>query len=369
MRVRVNAMRLTGYLIKACHSGCRAMGRALEQVRSLSSAAASGVLAMTLVGAAVQAETKVRFTLDWIPGSVHSPFFFALHKGYYKAEGLDVSIDRGKGSAEVVRQLASGVYDMGYPDINIVIDFVSKNPDQGFPLLMMGYEQAPAAIVTLNSSGITSPKQLEGKTIGAAASDSTFKLFPIFAKSTGLNLGAVKVQYIEPKLRETLLARKDVDAIPGQVFNAVLELKAKGVKEEDVRAFLYRDYGLDIYGNGLAASRAFLKSNPDAVRGFIRATFKGVRDMVRDPEEAVRMTTQFEPLLNADIERDRLRLAMSCCLITPNVLKYGFGAVDQGRLKRSIALIAQGYQLPREPLPEEVFDASYLPPETERMVK
>jgi NitT/TauT family transport system substrate-binding protein len=362
-------MRLTEDLMKACGRGCRAIGRALEQLRSLSSAAASGVLALTLVGAPVQAETKVRFTLDWIPGSVHSPFFFALHKGYYKAEGLDVSIDRGKGSVEVVRQLASGVYDMGYPDINIVIDFVSKNPDQGFPVLMMGYEQAPAAIVTLKSSDITSPRQLEGKTIGAAASDSTFKLFPIFAKSTGVDLGAVKIQYIEPKLRETLLARKDVDAIPGQVFNAILELKAKGVKEEDVRAFLYRDYGLDIYGNGLAASRAFLKSNPDAVRGFIRATLKGVRDMVRDPEEAVRMTTDFEPLLNADIERDRLRLAMSCCLITPNVLKNGFGAVDQERLKRSIALITQGYQLPREPHPEEVFDASYLPPEMGRMVK
>src|SRR5262249_5655473 len=84
-----------------------------------------------------RAETKVRFSLDWIPGSVHAPFFIALYKGYYKAEGLDVAIDRGKGSAELVRQLASGVYDMGYPDISVVTDFNSKNPDKGFPVLMM----------------------------------------------------------------------------------------------------------------------------------------------------------------------------------------------------------------------------------------
>ena len=82
----------------------------------------------------------------------------------------------------MVRQLASGVYDMGYPDINVVMDFDSKNPAQAFPVLMMGYEQAPAAIVTLKSSGITEPKQLEGKTLGSAANDFTFKLFPIFAK-------------------------------------------------------------------------------------------------------------------------------------------------------------------------------------------
>src|SRR5438874_11097323 len=100
------------------------------------------------------AQTKVRFSLDWIPGTVHAPFFIALYKGYYKAEGLDVSIDRGKGSAELVRQLASGVYDMGFPDISVVTDFDAKNPDKGFPVLMMGYQQAPAASVFLKSSGV-----------------------------------------------------------------------------------------------------------------------------------------------------------------------------------------------------------------------
>jgi NitT/TauT family transport system substrate-binding protein len=149
----------------------------------------------------------------------------------------------------------------------------------------------------------------------------------------------------------------------------MLELKAKGVKEEDVGYFLYRNYGLDIYGNGIAAARGFLKDNPEAVKGFIRATIKGVHDMVADPALAVEMTVKFEPLLNADIERDRLKLAMSCCLITANVLKNGFGAVDEERLKRSIALITQGYQLPREPRAEEVFNAGFLPAQKDRMVK
>src|SRR3981189_3774580 len=95
------------------------------------------------------AQTKIRFTLDWIPGATHSAFFVALQKGYYKAEGLDVTIDRGKGSAEVVRQLASDTYDMGFPDINVVMDFNSKNPDQAFPVVMSGYEEAPRAMIFL----------------------------------------------------------------------------------------------------------------------------------------------------------------------------------------------------------------------------
>jgi NitT/TauT family transport system substrate-binding protein len=111
---------------------------------------ALGVLIATgLTATIARADSKIGFTLDWIPGAVHAPFFIALYKGYYKGEGLDVTIDRGKGSAEVVRQLASGVYDRGFPDINILMNFNSKNRDQAFPVLMMGYEQAPAAIIVL----------------------------------------------------------------------------------------------------------------------------------------------------------------------------------------------------------------------------
>jgi len=313
--------------------------------------------------------TKLRFTLDWIPGSVHGPFFIALYRGYYQDEGLDVTIVPGKGSAEVVRQLASGTYDMGYPDINVLIEFNARNPAQHFPEVMIGYEQAPASIFVLRKSGITSPQQLAGKTLGAAANDSTFKLFPIFAKFAGFDANAVTVKTIDPALREGLLVNGEVDAIAAQMFNAMLSLKAKGIKEDQVGYFLYKDYGLDLYSNGLAASRAFLTEHGDAVRGFVRATIKGVRDMAEQPELAVAMAGRFEPLLKSDIERERLQLAMSCCILTPNVLKSGFGGVDTTRLERSIGQIVKAYDLPRTPSIEEMFDASYLPPPQDRMIK
>ena len=329
---------------------------------------ASGLL---IGGSAIAAgePTKLRFTLDWIPGSVHGPFFIALYRGYYKDEGLDVTIVPGKGSAEVVRQLASGTYDMGYPDINVLIEFNARNPAQHFPEVMIGYEQAPASIFVLKKSGIASPQQLAGKTLGAAANDSTFKLFPIFAKFAGFDANAVTVKTIDPALREGLLVNGEVDAIAAQMFNAMLSLKAKGIKEDQVGYFLYKDYGLDLYSNGLAASRAFLTEHGDAVRGFVRATIKGVRDMAEQPELAVAMAGRFEPLLKSDIERERLQLAMSCCILTPNVLKSGFGGVDTTRLERSIGQIVKAYDLPRTPSIEEMFDASYLPPPQDRMIK
>jgi len=315
------------------------------------------------------AQTKIRFTLDWAPGATHSPFFVALQKGYYKAEGLDVSIDRGKGSAEVVRQLAAGTYDMGFPDINVVMDFDSKNPEQAFPVLLSGYEEAPAALIFLKSSGITEPKQLNGKKLGSAANDSTFKLLPLFAKQTGMDLATLQIQNIEPSLREVLLAQGKVDAIPGQVFNSLLELQAKGVKASEIGYFMYKNYGLELYANSVAASPAFLKANPEAVKGFLRATVKGLKDVAADPELGVKAALAFEPLLNADIERERLRVAMGCCIVTDTVRKKGFGEVDKDRLQKVIEIITKAYNLQRQPALAEVYDGSYLPSAQDRMLK
>ncbi|SNS46339.1 NitT/TauT family transport system substrate-binding protein [Tardiphaga sp. OK246] len=326
-------------------------------------------LATIAISQSANAQTKLRFTLDWAPGATHSPFFVALQKGYYKAEGLDVSIDRGKGSAEVVRQLAAGTYDMGFPDINVVMDFNSKNPEQAFPVLLSGYEEAPAALIFLKSSGMTEPKQLNGKKLGSAANDSTFKLLPLFAKQTGIDMATLQIQNIEPSLREVLLAQGKVDAIPGQVFNSLLELQAKGIKESEIGYFMYKDYGLELYGNSVAASPAFLKANPEAVKGFLRATIKGLKEVAADPELGVKAAMAFEPLLNADIERERLRVAMKCCIVTDTVRKKGFGEVDKDRLQKVIEIITKAYNLPRQPALAEVYDASYLPPAQDRMLK
>jgi NitT/TauT family transport system substrate-binding protein len=329
----------------------------------------AAVLAIISAPQAANAQTKIRFTLDWIPGATHSAFFVALQKGYYKAEGLDVSIDRGKGSAEVVRQLASDTYDMGFPDINVVLDFNSKNPGQAFPVLMSGYEQAPAAIIVLKSSGITEPKQLNGKRLGSAANDATFKLFPVFAGQTGIDVSSMQIQNIEPSLREVLLVQGKVDAVPGQIFNSLLELQAKGVKESDIGYFMYKDYGLQLYGNSVAASPRFLKEKPEAVKGFLRATVKGLQDIARDPELGVKAALAFEPLLNADIERERLRVALNCCILTENVRKSGYGDMDPERLGKMIAIISKAYNLPRQPAVAEVLDPSYLPPLKDRMIQ
>lgn len=326
--------------------------------------AAAAVFASASAGAA----TKVRLTLDWVPQSTHGPTFIAQYEGYFKNEGLDVTIDAGKGSADAVRKLVAGTHDLGWADINAIIQYNAENPERAIKTVMMLYEQPPFSICVLSKSDIRSPRQLVGRTLGAPVFDASYKLFPAFAREIGIDADSVKKRNMDPRLREPMLLRGEVDAISGHIFSTVLAVKAAGFKESDLRCFLYGDYGMESYSNGIAVSPAFLRQNPEAVRGFIRATYKAARDTILRPELAVASVRRFEPLTNEKVEADRLRLGVKCCILTPNVKRDGYGDVDMARLQKSIDAAALAYGLKSVPRAEDMFDRSYLPPKSERYI-
>ncbi len=339
-------------------------------MRRVSGAAGALVLAAGLVCASAMAtaQTKIRLTLDWIPQSPHAIHFIPLYNGAYKAAGLDVSIDAGRGSADAVRKLVSGTHDIGLADINALIQYNAGNPGKEIKVVMMMYEQPPFSIFVMQKSGITHPRQLVGKTLGAPVFDASYKLFPAFAQAVGIDHTAVMRKNMDPRLREVMLLRGQVDAISGHFFSSLINIKAAGYKESDVRYFLYGDYGMESYANGVGVRPDFLAENPDAVRRFVKATIDGAREMVLNPAAAVASAKRFEPLLNEKVEADRLDLTLRCCLLTPEVKKNGYGGVDMTRLQRSIDQAALAYGLKRVPKATDMFEQGYLPPRAERFI-
>ena len=128
----------------SCHGGFRTFAAL---------ALTSGLLAGAGLGA--QAQTPVKFTLDWRFEGPAAPFTVALDKGYFKAEGLDVTIDTGTGSRESIPRVASGTYDIGTGDVNSLIRFRDENPAIDLKAVMMVYDRPPFAIVGRKSKGVT----------------------------------------------------------------------------------------------------------------------------------------------------------------------------------------------------------------------
>jgi len=314
-------------------------------------------------------QTSLKFTLDWTFQGPQAPFLVALYKGYFAEEGLDVTIDRGYGSADAVSKIASGAYHLGYADINSMIEFNAKNPDQALIAIAIVLDYAPFSIVTLKGRGIASPDDLTGRTLGAPAGDASRRLFPVFTKAVGLDPATIKWVSMDAPLREPLLIKGDVDAISAHFFTAVLNLKAAGVPDENIVTLLYADYGLDLYGNAVMAPPKLLTEKPEVVRGFLRALTRAWHDTIANPDEAIGFVAKRDPLIDVKVEKERLLLAINVCMLTPDVKERGFGDVRLVRLAGSIALVAEAFGLPFVPAPDKVFTSAFLPPLAERLPK
>lgn len=317
---------------------------------------------------AAEADTPVKFSLDWKFEGPSAPFLVARDKGYFKEAGLDVTIDSASGSLEPLNRVASGTYDMGFGDINSLIKFVDANPGVPLKAVYMLYNKPPFAVVGRKSLGINTPKDLEGKKLGAPAADGAFAQWKIFVEANGLDASKVTIENVGFPVREPMLAAGQVDAITGFSFSSVLNLKSKGIEPDDISAFLMADYGVNLYGNAIFVNPAFAEKNPEAVKSFLAAFNKGLKETVADPVAAVEFVVAANPILNKTSELERLQLALNQNILTDEVKKNGFGAIDPARLSSSMDQIGLTYEFKARPAPEAIFDASYLPAADARKV-
>jgi NitT/TauT family transport system substrate-binding protein len=319
---------------------------------------------------AAHAQTKIKMVLNWKYQGPQAWFFMAQDKGYFKAEGLDVEIDQGEGSSASVLKVASGSYQAGFGDINALINLAATRPADAPVAVYMIYNTPPFTIVVKKDSPIKTPKDLEGKTVGGPANDGALKLFPAFAKVAKIDAAKVNITNMAPNLREQMLLRGQVDAIFGFTNTVYFSAKLVGIDpEKDLRFINYADFGMDLYSNAIVFSRAFVKDNPKAVAGFVKAVNRAINDSLANPEAAMDVVMKREPLLKRDVEKERLLATIKEEMNHPEIAKIGFGDVDPARLKRAIAMVVDANALPRTPPNDEVFDRSFLPPRADRASK
>jgi NitT/TauT family transport system substrate-binding protein len=315
----------------------------------------------------VQAQpvTPIKFQLDWRFEGPAALFLTPAAKGYFKEAKLDVTIDVGNGSGGTVTRVASGAYDMGFADLAALMEFHANNPDApNKPVaVMMVYNNTPASVMALKKSGIKTPADLAGKKLGAPVFDAGRRSFPIFQKANGVP--AVNWISMDPPLRETMLARGDVDAITGFTFTSLLNLEARGVKADDVVILPYPSYGVKLYGNVVIATPKILKENPAAVKAFLAAFSKGVKDVIAHPEVAILDVKARDGIINTELETRRLRMALDQVVNSPDARAEGFGQVNPARLSLMASQVSDAFGTKTRVNPEAVWNGSFLPTRAE----
>jgi NitT/TauT family transport system substrate-binding protein len=138
----------------------------------------------------------------------------------------------------------------------------------------------------------------------------------------------------------------------------------RAVKEAKVVTFLFADHGLDIYSNGIGATEAYIKQNPNVIKGFVKATLRGFQYTFQHPEEAADIIQQHAKALNRDITLEELQIVKSLS-VTPEVATNGLGSFTPERMKKSVDWMAENGGFPKEkaPKPEELYVTGFLPEE------
>jgi NitT/TauT family transport system substrate-binding protein len=335
--------------------------------RAILAVTGAAILAIVLLAGPASAQTKIKFSLDFKFEGPSAPFLVAIDKGYFQAEGLDVTIDSAAGSLEPINRVASGTYDMGFGDINSLIKFRDANPSNPVKAVFMVYNKPAFAIVSRKSRGVAKPKDLEGKILGAPAPDGAYAQWKIFVQANGIDASKVKVENVGFPVREPMLQNGQVDAITGFSFSSFINLKTMGVPIDDIVVMLMADYGVNLYGNTIIVNPKFAAEKPEAVKGFLRAFLKGLKETVKNPSGAVDSVIKRNEIAKKPIELERLRMALKDNILTPEVKENGFGAVDPARLAKSIDQIALTYTFKNDkPKAADAFDASFLPSEADR---
>src|SRR5262245_16815145 len=227
-------------------------------------------LAFALSGIAT-AQEKASLRLNWLAYGFHSFFYLGVDKGFYKEEGIDLTVGEGKGSGVAVQLVGAKSDTFGLSDGSSVIAGVTKGaPVQAFMGVM---NKSPFAIIYRADSGIKTLKDLEGRTIAATTGEAGLVIFPAIVNTNKLNGEAIKFLRVDGAGKVVAMLEKRVDAMLGGLENQALILPQRGMQ---VGTFNYSDIGVNTLGLVLHANKETIEKNPELVRKFMRATQKSL---------------------------------------------------------------------------------------------
>ena len=325
-------------------------------------------LAVAASGAAAQAEkTTVRFSQGWLFQATQAQFPLAEAKGYWKSEGLDVTVDRGSGSQTSIQRVVAGTHDIAYADVGTLVKWNAENPGKEMVLFYVAEDGFPLGVYSLKSKGLQKPKDLEGRKLGAPPFDGGRQMFPVFAKVNGVDTTKITWLSMDANLREQMLMKGEVDAITGFITSAVPSLNALGTKTADIAVMRYDAFGFDGFGNAVFASKDFVEKNPKTVAAFVRGVNKAMKELVADPKAAIEALKMRDGLINVGVETERLKLYVKELLLTPNVKANGFSSVSTKKLDAQIADVMEAFNVKASVTSASLYTDRFLPPKADRI--
>jgi len=263
----------------------------MKRRSALQLAAAAAVAATFSTGALAQAKEKVTLMLNWYVYSEHAPFFLGKEKGFYEAEGIDLDIQEGRGSAVTVQAVAAGSANVGYVDGPTMIKAAAK----GAPVRAVGValQVSPMAVMGFADKNVKTAKDIIGKTVAMTPGDSMSQIWPLFLKKAGLEESQFKTVSGDAQTKLNAVINGQADVLLGYVMDQ--NIKLQDATKKQVLVVRFADYGVNLISSGIVANKETLSTKGDMVKRFMRASTRALEEAEKNPEAAIAATLKAQP--------------------------------------------------------------------------
>ena len=315
--------------------------------------AVTAALLLSLIFASLPQEAageKLLLKDTWVLNASDAAVALGIEKGFYKAEGLDVTLEGGRGSRKNLQLLNAGKLPVVQADSGTAAQFISQGLDA--KVIYIYYQLSPMSVIAHQDKNIRTAKDLEGKRIGRVPASSNTAIFPAVVKSNGLDES--KITYVNATFATlaTAFLTRDVDAVLLHFPDNVPKLRAKGAH---VNYLPYSKLGANTLGEGITARASFLKEKPDVVRALLRAYTKSFQYTMKHRDEAVAALKRLAPVTVKDLKVARATLDNFLMLLhTENTKGKPLGWMALKDWEQTIALLSK-YTGVKNPLPADKY--------------
>lgn len=301
---------------------------------------------------------SITFILNWAISGEQAGIVVAVDKGFYADEGLAVTILRGFGSTDTSKRVFAGEGEFGFVDTIAMI----KARAEGIALkqIGMGYHFSPVGLFGLPDVGPTTPDEIRGKKIGCTSGSTDTIQFEIICALNNIDVDTeVNRVWLSSTAKVPAVLSDEVDGVSGYDTGEGAQIAfGADIDWEDVTKLMYRDWGVDTYGNGLVAKESYIDDNPDVVERFVRATMKGWGYALQNPEEAVDIVVKMFPELEED------SVALEWEITTEHIWNEetqdtGIGYMVKEKMQKSIDITVQVFGI--DPIPvDDVYTNEFV---------
>ncbi|MDG6999683.1 MAG: ABC transporter substrate-binding protein [Nitrososphaerota archaeon] len=305
---------------------------------------------------------NVNLILDFTPTSYQSIFYYGLDHGIYRQNGIALTITSGSGSANAIAAVANGKADFGFADTGTLAVAAATSNVSNVRIVAMVLQNSFYTVI-YNKANISSPTDLNGKTMGSFQGNGAQKLFTVFGKLNGVNVSSIKTTYTTPAQFNELVALGKVDFIVTGVDNNYTLRPVALQSNIHLGTFFYADYGVNIYGTAIIASTSMIDNHPDLVKKFVQASMQSLLASVQHPSEAISAMVSHNPQLNSTRALGGFEEIIKNCLpqninSTSNALTLGW--IDPQEMVNTVSVVTQGYSISNPPSASSLYTDQFV---------